>query len=60
MAKKESTFKNMVLTLFFVTFISSSALGTIYQITKKPIEEAALNKKNMAIKEVVPEWSTLE
>jgi len=57
MAKTESTFTNMVLTLFFVTFISSTALGFFYEITKMPIKKAALAKKIKAIKKVVPPFT---
>ncbi|MDY6802115.1 MAG: RnfABCDGE type electron transport complex subunit G [Bacteroidota bacterium] len=56
MAKKESNFKNMVLTLFMVTFIASAALGYIYEITKEPIAASKLAKQNNAIKKVVPEF----
>ena len=56
MAKKESTFLNMVLTLFFVTFIASAAVAYVYEITKEPIARALLAKKVSAIKEVVPEF----
>ena len=54
MAKKESTFKNMVLTLFLVTLFASSALALIYEVTKGPIAEAKRLKKVKAIGEVVP------
>jgi len=55
MAKKlESTFKNMVLVLFTVTLIASSAVGVVYELTKTPIEQAKQNKKLKAIKDVVP------
>lgn len=53
---KESTFSNMVLTLFLVTLFASTALGFIYELTKGPIEKAKLEKKNMAIQQVVPEY----
>ncbi len=56
MAKKESTFKNMVLTLFLVTLFASSALALIYEVTKGPIAEAKRLKKARAIGEVVPEF----
>lgn len=59
MAKKESSFLNMVLTLFLVTFISSSSLGYIYEITKGPIEISKAAKKTEAIKAVVPEFNNL-
>jgi len=54
MAKKESTFFNMTATLLVVTFLSSAALGFVYEITKEPIAGAKLEKKKAAISEVVP------
>lgn len=56
MAKKESSFKNMVIALFVVTFISSATLGFVYEMTKEPIRLVEINKKNNAIKSVVPEF----
>ncbi|MFO7844825.1 MAG: RnfABCDGE type electron transport complex subunit G [Bacteroidales bacterium] len=56
MAKKESTFINMVLTLFMVTLVASAALGYIYEITKGPIAASKLAKQNNAIKQVVPDF----
>ena len=56
MAKKESTFINMVLTLFLVTLIASTALALVYEVTKGPIEEAKRLKKMNAIGEVVPDF----
>ena len=47
----------MVLTLFIVTLVASSALGLIYKITKKPIEQGKLEKKTQAIRNVVPDFS---
>lgn len=57
MASKESTFTNMVLTLFIVTLAASTALGVIYELTKEPIAEAKARKKNMAIQKVVPDYT---
>jgi len=57
MAKKESTFTNMVLTLFIVTLAASTALGFVYKLTKEPIEEGKMRKKNEAIRTVVPDFS---
>lgn len=51
---KESTFKNMVLTLLIISFVASLALGYVYQFTKGPIEMAKVAKINDAIKAVVP------
>jgi len=57
MASKESTFTNMVLTLFIVTLVASSTLGLIYKVTKKPIEQGKLEKKTQAIRNVVPDFT---
>jgi electron transport complex protein RnfG len=54
MAKTESTFKNMVLSLTLISLGASACLGFVYQITKAPIELSILNKKLEAIKLVVP------
>jgi len=54
MAGKESTFKNMVLTLLIITLVASVALGYVYQFTKGPIELAQITKVNNAIRAVVP------
>ncbi|MBU8892779.1 MAG: RnfABCDGE type electron transport complex subunit G [Bacteroidales bacterium] len=59
MAKKESSFLNMVLTLFMVTFIASAALGYLYELTKGPIAASKLAKLNNAITQVVPEFDTI-
>lgn len=57
MAKKESNFKNMVLTLLIISFVSSASLGFIYNITKEPIAKTLLEKKLNAIKKVVPAFN---
>jgi electron transport complex protein RnfG len=54
MAKKESTFLNMLLTLFVVTLLAAGMLGSVYALTKEPIRLAELKKKNEAISVVVP------
>jgi electron transport complex protein RnfG len=57
MAKTESTFKNMVLSLTLISLGASACLGYVYQVTKMPIEISVLNKKLTAIKQVVPEFN---
>jgi len=57
MAKTESTFKNMVLSLTLISLGASACLGYVYQITKAPIELSVLNKKLTAIKQVVPDFN---
>ena len=51
---KESTMKNMVLTLFVISLVASVSLGYVYEFTKGPIEVAKVAKVNDAIKAVVP------
>ena len=57
MARTESTFKNMVLSLTLISMVASACLGFVYEFTKKPIELANLNKKLNAIRLVVPEFT---
>lgn len=60
MAKKESTFINMVYVLFLVAAIAGLALGAVYNVTKEPIELAKKAKIESAIKEVLPEFDELK
>jgi len=53
MAKKESTFINMLVTLVAVTLVASTALGFVYELTKEPIAAARLARKLEAIDAVV-------
>ena len=57
MAKKESSFFNMVSTLMAVTLLAAGLLGSIYAVTKEPIRLAELKRKNDAIKAVIPEFN---
>ena len=59
MAKKESSLKNMIISLVVISLVASLALGGIYTITKEPIEIAAKAKQVSAIKEVLPEFDSL-
>lgn len=54
MAKSESTLKNMLLSLTLISFCASALLAGGYVLTKEPIEKALQEKKNAAIKEVLP------
>ena len=60
MAKKESTFLNMVLTLLIVTVVASFTLGSVYNLTKEPILRAREEARQEAIRMVVPEFDELE
>ena len=51
---RESTLKNMVITLASITLVSSALLGVVYALTKGPIDAAQVAKINNAISKVVP------
>lgn len=53
---KESSFKNMVLTLLVISFFASAALAGVYLVTLKPIQAAKAAKINEAIQKVVPSF----
>ena len=57
MAKTESSFRNMVLSLTIIALGAATCLGFVYELTKKPIELSILNKKLDAIKLVVPPFT---
>jgi electron transport complex protein RnfG len=54
MAKMESSLKNMILSLTLISLSASALLAGGYVLTKEPIDKAAQDKKNNAIKEVLP------
>jgi Na+-translocating ferredoxin:NAD+ oxidoreductase subunit G len=59
MAKRESTFFNMVITLFVITFIAATALGFVYDITKDTIELSKMKAQSEAIENILPEFKEL-
>lgn len=60
MAKKESSFLNMVLTLLVVTVVASFTLASVYNVTKEPIAAAREAARQNAITMVVPAFDRLE
>ena len=56
MAKLESTLKNMILSLLFISMGMSAALGYVYVLTKKPIEETNKKAEIAALKDVLPSF----
>lgn len=58
-SKKESSFINMVLTLFVVTAVAALALGAVYTVTKAPIALAKKKKLEAAIQNVLPAFDTI-
>ncbi len=59
MAKIESTFLNMVLTLLVITAVASLALGGIFKLTEEPIRLAKEAAERAAIKAVIPEFDSI-
>lgn len=55
----KSTLKNMVLVLMLVTFVASSAVGLVYQLTAAPIADATKAKTTNAIAQVLPDFDKL-
>lgn len=55
----ESTLKNMVLVLLIITAVAALAVGGVYVLTKKPIEQAKINKINTAIAAVMPDFDNV-
>ncbi len=58
-SKKKSSFINMVLVLFLIAGIASTALAFVYQVTKEPIENAKKEKEKKAIEAVLPPFDSI-
>jgi electron transport complex protein RnfG len=56
MSKKESTFLNMIITLFVITMVAGLSLGYVNDLTVGPIAQAKLAKKVNALKQVMAEF----
>lgn len=50
----------MVLVLTSITLVAAVALGSVYNLTKEPIEASKRAKKENAIKEVLPPYDRLD
>lgn len=59
-SKKKSSFVNMVVVLLLVAAIAATALASVYQVTKGPIEKAKLEKEKKAIEAVLPQFDALK
>lgn len=59
MAKLESSFKNMLISLTGVTLIASAVLGLVNDATIAPIAKAQKEKQTKAIAAVLPEFDHL-
>lgn len=54
MAKKDSSFLKLVLSLTLITVVAAASLAAVYTVTKEPIEKSKIEKKNNAIQLVLP------
>ena len=52
----ESTLKNMVLTLFVITLVASTAVGFVYKVTEGPIAASEAAKTTNAPAQVLPSF----
>jgi len=59
MPKLESTLKNMVLSLTIISMVMGGALAFAYIKTKDPIAQTERQKKEQAIREVIPPFDSL-
>lgn len=59
MAAKKDTLLNMFIAMFVISVVSGGVLGVVYNATKEPIAAAETAKKTEAIKNVLPEFETL-
>ncbi|MBR1481185.1 MAG: RnfABCDGE type electron transport complex subunit G [Paludibacteraceae bacterium] len=59
MAKLESTFKNMVLSLVIISMVAAGALAGVYVLTAEAIDRQEAQKQQAAILAVLPEGCTL-
>lgn len=60
MKKLQSTLPNMLLSLALIAGICGLCLGGVYTLTKDKIDAAAQQKKEAALKEVLPAYETLQ
>lgn len=55
----ESNFKNMTVVLGTICLVCSLLLGSVYAVTKAPIDQAGVAKVNAAISQVVPAFDNV-
>ena len=60
MAKLQSSFKNMALSLTCIALVAAGALAGVYILTKAPIEAAMKAKQEAAIMQVLPQVEGLQ
>ncbi|MDR2065598.1 MAG: RnfABCDGE type electron transport complex subunit G [Prevotellaceae bacterium] len=57
MGKLKSSFKNMLLSLAFISIVVACLLAFVFKMTEEPIEKAKKQRQENAIKEVVPDFN---
>ena len=60
MAKLESNFRNMVLSLTATVLVAGAALTLLYTATKEQIQASKTAKQQSALKEVLPDFARLD
>lgn len=60
MSKKESSFFNLVLTLFIIAAVAATLLALVNKITQGPIKLAQEQKEKDALLEVLPSFTDLQ
>lgn len=60
MAQLASSFKNMLVVLTTISLFAALTLGSVYQLTKGPIEASKIAKQENAIKDVLPPYTRLD
>ena len=60
MAKLQSSFKNMALSLTCIALVAAGALAGVYMLTIAPIEAAMKAKQEAAIMQVLPQVEGLQ
>ncbi|MFI3330987.1 MAG: RnfABCDGE type electron transport complex subunit G [Rikenellaceae bacterium] len=52
----KNSLKNMILSLFAITFASAVVVGAVFQTTKEPIEKNRIKAANEALRKVLPDF----
>ena len=60
MAKLESSFRNMLLSLTATVLVAGAVLALLYTVTKEQIEAGKIAKQQSALKEVLPPFARLD
>ncbi len=59
MAKRESTFINMLVTMLVINLVAAFALAGVYNLTKEPIARSQQARKITALNHVLPDFDSV-